>query len=243
MWWRGWGVYGAVLGRGPVSDGGGGVRRPRAYGTFDQAGNVYEWTEGLDPPFLRYFWGGSFATRDGGRNVRVPNRDYSSQAEDSIIGFRIAGAVAGENLETSPAEDSPVNRSAVVRFPRRPWPHPQTGKPYFPLAWFTWGSDQQDLDDMAAEGVNTVLFVSSPTDVDQSDAQLEKHLAAMTAYLDHAHQRGIKVLIQCGWYDAFRDNDPAYVGACGSMWNRWESIPGYWAISSTTSRSTRPAAG
>jgi len=182
------------------------------WGTWDQAGNVAEWTEGLDAPFLRYFWGGSCATADAGRNERVRNRDFSSQTEDSILGFRVAAAASDAPLPTRRAAEATPPPAAAVdpQVPRRPWRDPQSGNPYFPLAWFTWGSDEADLDAMAAEGVNTVLFVESPTDVEEGDAQLERNLAAMRAYLDHAQRRGIKVMIQCGWYRAFRDGDVAY---------------------------------
>jgi hypothetical protein len=83
--------------------------------------------------------------------------------------------------------------AATIRFPRRPWPNPENGRPFFPLGWFTWDSDEADLDAMAAEGVNTVVLVSSPTNVDD-DAQLKTSIHLMQQYLDHAHQVGIKVL-------------------------------------------------
>jgi hypothetical protein len=187
-----------------------------AYGTFDQAGNVYEWTEGLIAPFLRCFWGGSFATRDGGRNVRVPNRDYSSQAEADIIGFRIAGTVAGTSGGAAAGDDSPAGQPAVVRFSRRPWPDPQTGKPFFPMGWFSgdapgpFENALSDLDEMAAEGANTVVFYTGLTDLDD-DAMLQRNLVQIKQYLDRAHRNGIKVLLHCGFYGAHMRQDAAEI--------------------------------
>ena len=55
------------------------------------------------------------------------------------------------------------------------------------------------------------LFVNAPTDLDCGEEQLKTNLAAMMELLDQAHQRGIKLLIQCSWYEAFRDQDVAYM--------------------------------
>ncbi len=70
-----------------------GDRNASFYGTFDQAGNVEEWTEGLHvDEFGRFqvFRGGSFATPAAGnlgaafRNITAPS------AEAAVLGFRIA---------------------------------------------------------------------------------------------------------------------------------------------------------
>jgi len=187
-------------------------RAPSAYGTFDQAGNVYEWTEGLIPPFLRCLWGGSADCADGGLNVRAPNDQIHSNTDHPFVGFRVAGALPDTSVATGPLADSAQGtESATVRFPRRPWRDPDTGRPFFPLGWFTWDSDEADLDAMAAEGVNAVVFVSSPTNVDD-DAQLATSVHRMKQYLDHAHQVGIKVLPQVGgWYGAFMRQDAAEI--------------------------------
>ncbi len=174
-----------------------------ASGTFDQGGNALEWTEGFVPPFLRNAWGGAFDTDDGGRNVRAPNRFHTSRSDVPGIGFRVAGVVEGHEAKPtvrSVAAGS-AQQSLAVDFPRRPWIDPETGKPFFPLAWFSYQSDEQDLDDLAREGANLVLFVNTPTDVD-SDEQLRDNKERMLRYLDHARQRGIKVLMQTGWWGA-----------------------------------------
>jgi hypothetical protein len=198
------------------------------YGTFDQAGNVYEWTEGLVSPFLRCLWGGSAAAADGGLNRRAPNDPYHSRAWLSFVGFRVAGTLPETPAVTDRQGDAVTAATSVpLQFPRRPWTNPENGRPFFPLGWFTWNSDQQDLDNMAAEGANLVVYVSAPTDVDESDAQMAKNLTDMTAYLEHAHKRGIKVLIQCGWFEAFLDNDRAYIARVGKY---VESVSKYPAL-------------
>ena len=106
-------------------------------------------------------------------------------------------------------------------FPRRPWRDPEDGRPFFPLAWFSYQSDEQDLDDLAREGTNLVLFVNSPSDLD-TDEQLHDNSERMKRYLDHAQQRNIKVLVQlAGWYRAHirrrrcRDRAPTAMDAVG----------------------------
>jgi formylglycine-generating enzyme required for sulfatase activity len=183
------------------------LRAPSAYGTFDQAGNVYEWTEGLLPPFLRCLWGGAADSPDGGLNVRAPNEQIHSNTDTTFVGFRVAGALPETPTITGPPADSATAaNAAAIRFPRRPWRDPETGRPFFPLGWFTWGSDQQDLDAIAQEGGNTVLFVSAPSNVDD-EAQLHTSIQAMRGYLDHAHRRGIKVLPQVNGWEAFEHRD------------------------------------
>jgi formylglycine-generating enzyme len=173
---------------------------PSGYGTFDQGGNVGEWNEAIRPPFFRSFRGGSFGN-DGGHNVideSIPQK--GSQFAGDIVGFRVAGALPQ-------ADDGSTAKSAGVDFPRRPWRNPENGKPFFPMGWFTWESDQADLDEMAREGANFVLFVNTPSDVDD-DALLQASLRNMAPYLDHAHKRGIKVLAHVGsWFNAFMRND------------------------------------
>jgi hypothetical protein len=106
--------------------------------------------------------------------------------------------------------------------PRRPWLDPSTGKPFFPLGWFEWegacisGPTGQEslarakasLDEMALEGVNLVIFVNSWSGP-KSDDQLKTNLGLLTAYLDHAQRKGIRVQVQLDgtWVNAFRDHD------------------------------------
>lgn len=176
------------------------------WGTFDQAGNALEWTEGLEPPFLRRLWGGSLATDDAGRNRHAPNLAISSASDAPILGFRVAGALPG--METAPpAASEGESSSEVVEFERRPWRDPETGRPFFPMGWFSYDSDAADLDEMSAEGANMVLFVNSHSNLD-SDDELRDNIARMRTYLDHAHRRGIKVLVGlASWYGAFLRND------------------------------------
>lgn len=173
------------------------------WGTFDQAGNVFEWTEDLNPPFLRTLRGGSFDSSDAGIHLPVPNPVYSSISDVPNVGIRIA-ARSSESQETplwnsttkvAEPRDKPIGSD----FPRRPWLDPQTGKPFFPLAWFSYASDTRDLDMMAKQGVNLVLFVNAPADVD-TEEQTTQNIALMREYLDQAQTRGIRVLIQIGGY-------------------------------------------
>jgi len=175
------------------------------WGTFDQGGNVHEWTEGLTAPFLRHLWGGAFDTPDAGLNSPIPNRFYTSISDVPSVGLRIAAAVPGEpavaNQGAGSATDGPQQPArGVADFARRPWRDPQSGMPFFPLAWFSYDSDEQDLDRMAEEGANLVLYVNTPTDLD-TEEQATGNMVRMRRYLDHAERRGLKVLIQIGgWY-------------------------------------------
>jgi hypothetical protein len=183
-------------------------KSPSAYGTLDQAGNVAEWTEGLKPPFLRSVWGGSFDTDDAGRNIPMPNLALSSRSDEGGIGFRIAAAVPGSPITVSKAP-ALEQTSAVVDFPRRPWRDPLTKKPFFPLAWFSYASDEKDLDELARQGANLVLFVNGPSDT-KTDEQTEANIRRMRAYLDQAQQRKIRVLVQnSGPWKAHMRNDVA----------------------------------
>lgn len=108
-------------------------RATSAYGTFDQAGNVFEWTEGLNPPFVRVLRGGAF------------------------------------------------------------------------------DSDEADLDELAHQGANLVLFVNAPADVD-TEEQTTENIARMLAYLDQARKHNIRVLIQTGgFYSAHVRQDTAEI--------------------------------
>lgn len=184
-----------------------------AFGTCDQAGNVLEMTETLmTPPFLRSLWGGSWGTKDAGINVRSYNRDMTSRSESELLGFRVAAVAAdGENgvaplaLEVSPSPA--VEQVSEPAFARRPWRDPLTGKPFFPMGWYTWECKTADLDEMKGEKCNVVLYVYSPSDLDDKDEQLAENLPRMIEFLDQAHQRGLKVLMQCAWHRAYRDND------------------------------------
>jgi len=179
------------------------------WGTFDQAGNALEWTEGLTPPFLRHLWGGGFHMADGGINEPAPNRFYTSVTDAAGIGFRVAAACDGHRADSGAGttEPPPVTQG----FPRRPWLDPLSGRPFFPLAWFSYASDAADLDQLAAEGANLVLFVNAPCDVD-SEAQTTDNIGKMRDYLDHAERVGVRVLVQIGgWYGAHMRGDDAEI--------------------------------
>jgi len=61
-----------------------------AYGTFDQGGNVVEWTEGIVDSIYRVNRGGSFGTIHN--DMRASDRNYSDPAsERPAVGFRVAG--------------------------------------------------------------------------------------------------------------------------------------------------------
>jgi hypothetical protein len=185
-------------------------RATSGYGTFDQAGNVFEWTEGLNPPFLRALRGGGFGSDDAGLHIVTPNPVFSSISDVPDVGFRIAASVPGCPLPDQPAKTL-EEASAVAEFPRRPWRDPQTGKPFFPLAWFSYASDEADLDALARQGANLVLFVNGPVDVD-TEEQTTENIARMLAYLDQARKRNIRVLIQTGgYYSAHTRHDTAEI--------------------------------
>ncbi|MFM8172586.1 MAG: formylglycine-generating enzyme family protein [Pirellulaceae bacterium] len=168
------------------------------FGTLDQAGNVAEWTEGLDPPFLRTMRGGAFCSDDAGLNGTIPNRAWSSRSDENPVGIRIAAAVeGGQLLEAEPRHLEIPVESAVLDFPRRPWRDPQTGRPFFPLAWFSYTSGEADLDKLATQGANLVLLVEGPSNV-QTEESLRDRTPRMLKFLDQAHARQIRVLIQVG---------------------------------------------
>lgn len=180
------------------------------WGTLDQAGNVAEWTDGLTPPFLRTLRGGAFDSDDAGVHLATPNPVFSSISDAPDIGFRIAAAPVGGRVPAPPAA-SDATVPVGVDFPRRPWRDAETGRPFFPLAWFSYQSDEADLDELAAQGANLVLFVNAPADVD-TDAQTTDNIARMLRYLDHARSRGMQVLVQTGgWYGAHARKDAAEI--------------------------------
>ena len=180
------------------------------WGTLDQSGNVAEWTDGLVPPFLRTLRGGAFDSDDAGLHVATPNPVFSSISDAPDIGFRVAAAPEGGTVP-APTVGSDAIAPIGIDFPRRPWRDPETGRPFFPLAWFSYQSDEADLDELAVQGANLVLFVNSPADVD-TDEQTTGNIPRMVRYLDHAQKRGIKVLVQTGgWYGAQGRNDTAEI--------------------------------
>jgi len=182
------------------------ARAAGPWGTFDQAGNVFEWTDGLDPPFLRTLRGGAFDSDDAGINLPVSNTALSSASDVADVGIRIAAAVDGAAIPAA-APPPPPEVVGERPFARRPWLDPLTGKPFFPLAWFSYASDERDLDELAAGGTNLVLFVNAPADVD-TDEQATANAAAMRRYLDHAAKREIRVLVQVGgWHSAHLRGD------------------------------------
>ena len=180
------------------------------WGTLDQAGNIAEWTDGLTPPFLRTLRGGACDSDDAGLHVVTPNPVFSSISDTSDIGFRVAAAPEGQTVP-APAVASDASTGVGLDFPRRPWRDAETGRPFFPLAWFSYQSDEADLDELAAQGANLVLFVNAPGDVD-TDEQTTGNITQMIRYLDHARSRGMKVLVQVGgWYGAHSRNDAAEI--------------------------------
>lgn len=185
-------------------------RAASPYGTLDQAGNVFEWTEGLNPPFLRSLRGGAFDSDDAGLNLVTPNPVFSSISDVPNVGFRVAASVPGSPLPEPPAR-ALASASAVADFPRRPWRDPLDGKPFFPLAWFSYASDEEDLEELANQGANLVLFVNAPADVD-TDEQTTENIARMLAYLDQARKHHLRVLIQTGgYYSAHLRQDTAEI--------------------------------
>ena len=67
------------------------------YGTFDQAGNVWEWNETLVTSFSRGRRGGSYST--GVNNSAATNRLSSSPSDESVsIGFRVASVPEPSSL-------------------------------------------------------------------------------------------------------------------------------------------------
>lgn len=180
------------------------------HGTLDQAGNVFEWTEDLKPPFLRTLRGGAYDSDDAGIHLPVSNPVFSSISDVANVGIRIAASESGEGWRVnSPGvlEDQLV----ATTFPRKPWLDPLNGKPFFPLAWFSYASDQQDLDELAQQGANMVLFVNAPMDVD-TEQMASENAVRMREYLDHAQERNIRVLVQIGgWYSAHMRGDQAEI--------------------------------
>lgn len=62
------------------------------YGTLDQAGNVWEWSEGIDAGTQRALRGGGWGSLSSG--IRSSSRlTYLPTAEDYGVGFRLASAV------------------------------------------------------------------------------------------------------------------------------------------------------
>jgi hypothetical protein len=182
------------------------------YGTLDQAGNAAEWNEGLTPPFLRNLRGGACTSDDAGIHLATPNPVWASNSDIPDIGVRIAAAAPGESLSVAEAADSATeSASATIDFPRRPWRDPRDGQPFFPLAWFSHSSDEADLDALARQGANLVLYVNGPTDLD-TEEQLQANARAMRAYLDQAQRRDIRVLVQTsGYYSPWIRGDAAEI--------------------------------
>ncbi|MBU6387461.1 MAG: SUMF1/EgtB/PvdO family nonheme iron enzyme [Planctomycetes bacterium] len=196
------------------------------YGTLDQAGNVYEWTEDLKPPFLRTLRGGAFDSDDAGIHLPVANPVFSSISDVANIGIRVAASEGQQGFELGTIGEA-TEQLAPKDFPRRPWLDPLNGKPFFPLAWFSYASDQQDLDELAEQGANMVLFVNAPADVD-TEQMAKENAVAMRNYLDYAQKKQIRVLVQFGgWYAAHMRGDMAEI----ARQQRWiESIADHPAL-------------
>lgn len=75
---------------------------PGPYGTFDQGGNVWQWTETSIYGPCRILRGGSF--KDGNNNLHASNR-YGQEPtrEDAHIGFRIARVTPGSSTTSHTA--------------------------------------------------------------------------------------------------------------------------------------------
>jgi sulfatase modifying factor 1 len=77
-----------------LSDVGAYASSPSYYGTFDQAGNVFEWNENTLSSDSRGIRGGSWADSGG---LRSDARDYySADSKRDFIGFRVASAFVPE---------------------------------------------------------------------------------------------------------------------------------------------------
>lgn len=85
--------YGTTSG-GDFTDIGAYVAKPSrsAYGTFDQGGNSWEWTEGVIGSF-RSFRGGSFWGASGDTMHAASRNDYNPTNHNGSVGFRIATVV------------------------------------------------------------------------------------------------------------------------------------------------------
>ena len=68
------------------------------WGTFDQGGNVYEWTEGLAGTERRSLRGGSFDYSNVTLRASIPG-DASPEHENVDIGFRVASIPAPEPIQ------------------------------------------------------------------------------------------------------------------------------------------------
>lgn len=90
---------------------------------------------------------------------------------------------------------------------RRPWLDPESGEPFFPLGWYEWENGcigrptgrqaladaKSSLDEMAAEGANTVNFHNT-WQWAQDDAELTANLGLWQEYLDYAQDKDVKII-------------------------------------------------
>ena len=113
----------------------------------------------------------------------------------------------------------------MVKFERRPWRNPENGKPFFPLGWFVYDSDEADLDEIAGDGGNAVIFIQAMTSV-RDDATVEANIPRMRKYLDHAHKRGIKVLMNAQpWLGGFKENDAVRIARARKLIESFKDHP------------------
>ena len=92
------GGHSAVDGPNHLTDVGAYAASPSSYGTFDQSGDVFQWTEGLDGVY-RHLRGGSWEDgpdylRAAVWNISYPTREYGN------FGFRVAASVPEPSTAT-----------------------------------------------------------------------------------------------------------------------------------------------
>ena len=86
----------------PITDVGSYTSSVSPYGTFDQNGNLWEWTETshlfAGQRFERNVQGGSWAVGGLDRDWRQLSSSYLPSAENAQVGFRIAGRVSDDDI-------------------------------------------------------------------------------------------------------------------------------------------------
>ena len=177
-------------------------RAASAYGTFDQAGNALEWTEGLVPPFLRCAWGGAFDMSDGGRNQRAPNRHYTSALRRTE--YRLPCRCSGGRVPLRrPSTDCARDRFDHVRrrrFSPPPLARSRKRQAVLSARVVQLPERRRGSGQSGPRGRQPGAVRQCAQRLD-TDEQLRENIERMRKYLDHARQRDIKVLVQlAGWY-------------------------------------------